>query len=125
MIPIRSLTALVVAVWLGATGLAAAVDTLDGAYLVTATGTDMDPVTLVFVVRQNDAQIGIAVLDPLDSSWTYLVAPLSADQRVDGPLLFGDGLQAGDLSVRFQGSSVTGTVTLFDVQFDVRGTRSF
>jgi hypothetical protein len=119
----RTLAALVVVAVLGVAGFAHAAGPLDGAYLLTATGTDMDPVTLVFVVTQNDSQIGIALLDPLDSSWTYLIAGLSADQRVDGPLLFGDGLQAGSVSVRFQESIVTGSVTLFEVQFNVTGSK--
>ncbi len=96
---------------------------LDGAYVLTGTGPDMDPVTLALMVTQNGPQIGVALLDPLDSSWTYLVAGLSADQRVEGPLLFGDGLQAGTLSLRFQGSTVVGTVTLFEVEFAVTGSK--
>lgn len=121
----QSLAALVVVALLGVAGFATAAGPLDGAYVVTGTGTDMDPVTFALMVTQNGTQIGIALLDPLDSSWTYLIGGLDADQRVDGPLLFGDGLQAGSLSVRFQGSDVTGTVTLFEVQYDVNGSKVF
>jgi len=121
----RSLAALVVVALLGVAGLGMAVGPLDGAYVVTGTGTDMDPVTFALMVTQNGTQIGIALLDPLDSSWTYLIGVLGADQRVDGPLLFGDGLQAGSLSVRFQDAGVAGTVTLFEVQFNVNGSKVF
>jgi hypothetical protein len=119
----RSLGALVLVTVLGAAGLVLAAGALDGAYVLTGTGPD--PVTLALMVTQTGSQVGIAVLDPLDSSWTYLVGDLTADQRVEGPLLFGDGLQAGSLSVRFQGSNVTGTVTLFEVEFSVSGSRIF
>ena len=119
----RSLAALVALAVLGVASLAMAAGPFDGAYVVTGTGTDMDPVTFALMVTQNGTQIGIALLDPLDSSWTYLIGVLGADQRVAGPLLFGDGLQAGSLSVRFQDSDVTGTVTLFEVQFDVNGSK--
>jgi hypothetical protein len=121
----RSLGALVLVTLLGAAGLVLAAGALDGAYVLTGTGPDMDPVTLALMVTQSGSQVGIAVLDPLDSSWTYLIGGLNADQRVEGPLLFADGLQVGSLSVRFQGTNVTGTVTLFEVEFSVSGSKIF
>ena len=121
----RRLAVLAALALLGVAGLAVAAGPLDGVYVVTGTGPDMDPVTFALMVTQTGTQIGIAVLDPLDSSWTYLIGGLDADQRVDGPLLFGDGLQAGSLSVRFQGSDITGTVTLFEVQYNVNGNKIF
>ena len=121
----RSLAALVLLTLLGTASVGLAAGALDGAYVLTGTGPDMDPVTLALMVTQNGSQVGIALLDPLDSSWTYLIGGLNADQRVEGPLLFGDGLHAGNLSVQFQGSNVTGTVTLFEVEFNVSGSKAF
>ena len=121
----RRLAVLAALALLGVAGLAVAAGPLDGVYVVTGTGTGMDPVTFALMVTQTGTRIGVALLDPLDNSWTYLIGPLDADQRVDGPLLFGDGLQAGSLSVRFQGADVTGTVTLFEVRYDVSGSKLF
>ena len=122
----RSLAALVLlALVVGVASLAMAAGPLDGFYVLTLSGEGIDPFTLVLTVAQNGQQIVVLLLDPPASSWLYGLGELNAEQQVQGPLFFGDGLNAGQFSVRFQGPSVTGTATLFEAQLSLSGNKAF
>jgi hypothetical protein len=125
MTPSRSLTALVLLAVVGLALPAAAAGPLDGAYAVTASSAGAAGNDLFMVVLQNDSTIVILVLDPLDSSWTFGVGTLDANQQVEGALNFGDFLAAGTFQVQFQGATVTGTITLYEFPQSITGTKIF
>ncbi len=119
------LVALVVLAALGLAGPAMAAGPLDGAYALTGGGGETATVTMFMVVLQNDTTVVVAVLDPLDSSWTFGSGTLNASQQVAGTLFFGDVLEAGSFQVRFQGSSVNATITLYEFPIAFTGAKIF
>jgi hypothetical protein len=125
MTPSRSLVALVLLAVVGLALPATAAGPLDGAYALTASSAGAAGNDLFMVVLQNDSTLVILVLDPLDSSWTFGVGTLDADQQVAGTLNFGDSLGAGTFQIRFQGGTVTGTITLYEFAQSVTGTKLF
>ena len=121
----RSVVALVVLVAVGLAGPALAAG-LDGAYgLIAATGGLGTGFDMFLVVLQTDNTVVVAVLDPLDSSWTFGSGTLNAAQQVEGVLFFGDVLEAGRFQVRFQGASVTATITLYEFAVTYSGNKIF
>ncbi len=125
MTPSRSLAALVLLVVAGLALPATAAGPLDGAYALSGSSAGAAGSDLFMLVLQNDSTIVVVVLDPLDSSWTFGAGTLNADQQVEGALHFGDFLEAGTFRVRFQGVSVTGTITLYEFPLSVTGTKIF
>ena len=125
MIAPRSLVALVVLVAVGLAGPALAAGPLDGAYALTASSAGAAGNDLFMVVLQNESTVVLLILDPLDSSWTFGAGTLDANQQVEGALHFGDFLEAGTFRVRFQGGTVTGTITLYEFPQFITGTKIF
>jgi len=67
----------------------------------------------------------MALLDPT-GFWSYGFGTLNAEQHVAGPIIDPfDGAEAGQFDLRFQGSTVTGTITLFEFPFTVSGGKFF
>ena len=125
MTPPRSLVALVLLAVAGLALPAMAAGPLDGAYALTATSAGAAGNDLFMVVLQSESTLVILFLDPLDSSWTFGAGTLNADQQVEGALNFGDFLEAGTFRIRFQGGTVTGTITLYAFPQSVTGTKIF
>jgi hypothetical protein len=122
----RSLAALVLlALVIGVAGLATAAGELDGIYLVTLNAEGVEPITYALVATQNGSQLVLILLDFLDNPLVFAVGNLTAQQQLSGPLLFSDGVGAGELSVTFQGANVAGRATLFERQFGLAGTKAF
>ena len=121
----RSLVALVALAAIGLASPAIAAGPLDGAYALTGGGGTTATVNMFMVVLQNDTTVVVVVLDPLDSSWTFGSGQLNANQQVQGTLFFGDVFEAGQFQVRFQGSSVTATITLYEFPVAFTGTKIF
>ena len=109
----------------GLAGPAMGAGPLDGAYALTGGGGTTATVTMFMVVLQTDSTVVVAVLDPQDSSWTFGSGTLSAGQQVAGTLFFGDVFEAGSFQVRFQGTSVTATITLYEFPVAFSGTKIF
>lgn len=118
-------TMVLLALVLGVSSVAIAAGLLDGIYLVTLTAPSVDSFTAALIAIQNGSQIVIVLLDFLDNPLVFGVGQLSAQQQAAGSLLFSDGVQAGQFSVTFQGSNVTGTATLSEVQFALGGSKAF
>jgi hypothetical protein len=125
MIAPRSCLALVLLTLVGVSSPTMAAGPLDGAYSVTGGAEGAASVAMFLVVLQTGSTAVVAVLDPLDSSWTFGSGTLNADQEVDGLLLFGDVLEAGQFRLRFQDSNVTGTIKLFETSLEINGTKVF
>jgi hypothetical protein len=121
----RSLVALVLLAVAGLAGPAMAVGPLDGAYALTGGGGGVATVEMFLLVVQNGSTVVVVVLDPLDSSWTFGSGTLNGDQQVEGLLFFGDFLETGQFRVRFQGTNVTGTITLYEFPIGFSGTKIF
>ena len=125
MTPPRSLVALLLLAVAGLALPATAAGPLDGAYALTASSAGAAGNDLFMVVLQNESTVVILILDPLDSSWTFGVGTLDADGQAEGALSFGDFLEAGAFRIRFQGGTVTGTITLYQFAQSVAGTKIF
>lgn len=121
----RSLaTIILLALVLGVVSLATATGPLDGIYLVTLNAQGVESFSSALIATQNGSQMVIVILDFLDSPLVFGVGQLTAQQQVAAPLQFSDGIGAGQLTVTFQGLNVTGTATLFEIQFSLSGTRA-
>ena len=125
MTPSRSLVALVLLAVAGLAGPATAAGPLDGAYALTASSAGAAGNDLFMMVSQNESTVVILILDPLDSSCTFGVGTLDADGQAQGALSFGDFLGAGTFQIRFQGGTVTGTITLYQFPQSVTGNKIF
>jgi hypothetical protein len=125
MISGRSLIALALLALVSLPAPAAADGPLDGAYLLSASAPGAASNDLFMVVLQNDTTVVLLVLDPLDSSWTFGVGTLDANGQVQGTLSFGDAFAGGSFRVRFQGGTVTGTVTLYEFTQSIAGSKIF
>jgi hypothetical protein len=121
----RALGALVLLAFLAVASAAAAIGPLDGLYPLTATAEGTDPYVLHLVVLQNGATVGIAFLDPFFGDYHYGFETLDAEQRLQGPLFFADGTEAGAFNLRFQGGSVEGSATLYNSPFAYSGAKAF
>lgn len=107
-------------------GPAGAVGPLDGSYQITVTGEDVEPISLFLVVLQNDKQFGMALLDPTFPFWFYGFGTLDDQNHVTGPIIDPfDGTEYGQFNLRFEGTTVTGTISQFDVPFNVSGSKFF
>ena len=121
----QSLVALAMVAAIGLASPAIAAGPLDGAYALTGGGGGTATVTMFMAVLQTDNTVVVVVLDPQDSSWTFGSGTLNANQQVDGVLFFGDVFEAGSFQVRFQGASVTATITLYEFAVAFTGTKIF
>ena len=110
---------------LGLAARAMAAGPLDGAYALTGGGGGTATVNMFMVVLQTDNTVVVVVLDPVDSSWTFGSGTLNVNQQVEGVLFFGDRFEAGQFQVRFQGASVTATITLYEFAVAFSGTKIF
>ena len=110
---------------LGLAARAMAAGPLDGAYALTGGGGGTATVNMFMVVLQTDNTVVVVVLDPVDSSWTFGSGTLNVNQQVEGVLFFGDRFEAGQFQVRFQGASVTATITLYEFAVAFGGTKIF
>ena len=117
----RSVAALVLLALLAVASVAQAVGPLDGVYALTATAEDTDPYLLYLVVLQNGAAVGIAFLDPVFGEYFYGFGTLDAEQRLQGTLSYGDGLEAGSFNLRLLGATVEGSATLYASPFAFSG----
>ena len=121
----RWLGLLLLAAVLGGASLAVAAGPLDGIYLVTLDAAGVESLSSALIATQNGSQMVVILLDLLDSPLVFGVGQLTAQQQVNGSLRFADDLGAGEFNVTFQGTNVTGSATLFEVPFSLRGTKAF
>ena len=121
----RWLGLLLLAAVLGGASLAVAAGPLDGIYLVTLDAAGVESLSSALIATQNGSQMVVILLDLLDSPLVFGVGQLTAQQQVTGSLRFSDDLGAGEFNVIFQGANVTGSATLFEVTFSLRGTKAF
>jgi hypothetical protein len=107
---------------------AEAVGPLDGSYpvTITITGEDIDPfLWYVVVLQRNNTEFGMALLDPETAYWYYGFGPLDGNLHVAGPILDPQGTQLGQFDLQFQGSTLTGSLTLYDIPFTLKGDKFF
>ncbi len=121
----RWLGLLLLAAVLGGASLAVAAGPLDGIYLVTLDAAGVESLSSALIATQNGSQMVVILLDLLDSPLVFGVGQLTAQQQLTGSPPFADDLGAGEFNVIFQGANVTGSATLFEVTFSLRGTKAF
>jgi hypothetical protein len=114
----RQFAALVLLACLVIAGAAQAVGPLDGVYALTASdGEGTTPYPLHLVVIQNGTQVGVAFLDPFYGDYHFGFGTLDAQQRLQGPLFYGEGLAAGSFDLRFLAGGVQGSGVLYEFPF--------